>query len=359
MIILIGFRECDVAKRILFVSSTRSAWFESQDAEEHFRAAPYSVDAIGYNLAQLGWTVGWAGFPTTRNPFVLARRINDFKPDVIYTYGAIVSLHPLFCRRFLCKWKSFKVVHGWDDHYGRIWGEMFGWPGRVLMNWFEKRIIKNSDAVVTLSRTLQNKGKSWGVDCKYIPNGADPVPPERVKGEIHLEGRFKLVYTGDKARWKRTADVCKAMRHLPSDIKLYMTGRLPDYLKEYLSDNCIDLGWLSKEEQWNVMNQADAFVVTANQDCNAKLQEYLRWKKPILAYDGEANNFFKNGRNALLTKDYPTAIRRLVDDPAFCSKLARNAAADIPVYSWREIAWQFAAFFGIMCGDEPNSDNKA
>ena len=25
------------------------------------------------------------------------------------------------------------------------------------------------------------------------------------------------------------------------------------------------------------MSQADAFVCTSNQDCNAKLQEYLRW----------------------------------------------------------------------------------
>ena len=31
----------------------------------------------------------------------LARRIDAFRPDVIYTYGSTVPLHPLFCRRFL------------------------------------------------------------------------------------------------------------------------------------------------------------------------------------------------------------------------------------------------------------------
>jgi len=96
-----------------------------------------------------------------------------------------------------------------------------------------------------------------------------------------------------------------------------------------------------------MMSQADAFVVTSNQDCNAKLQEYLRWQKPILAFDGEANNFFKNGHNALLAKDgnYAPLIRRLIDEPGLGEMLAKNAAAEIPVYSWAEIAQQFDAYF--------------
>lgn len=334
-----------MTKRLLYVSSTRSDWFEDPDPEAHLKAAPYSIDAIGCHLARRGWTVGWAGMPTTRNIFRLARRIDEFRPDIIYTYGSLVALHSVWCRKFLCKHRDFKVVHGWDDHYDRIWGEMFGWPGRVFMKWYQTRIVKNSDAVVTLSHTLQNLGRQWGVECKYIPNGADPLEMIEVRGEIKLEGRFNLVYTGDKARWKRTDDVCKAMRKLPKDIKLYLTGKRADYLDEYESENCVFLGWLSKAEQFNVMSQADAFVCTSNQDCNAKLQEYLRWKKPILAYDGEANLFFKNGRNALLTKDYVVPILRLANDPALCKTLAENAARDIPVYSWAEIAERFERYF--------------
>ena len=334
-------------KRILYVSSTRSPWFECQDATEHMKSAPYSIDAIGYNLSLRGWIVGWCGWSTTKSIFSLARRIDDFKPDVVYTYGSIVALHPLFCRRFICKHKAFKIVHGWDDHYGRIWGGLCGWPGKVFMDWMEKRIVKNSDAVVTLSYELQKIGRSWGVECKYIPNGADPVEDLPRSGNIKLEGRFNIVYTGDKAKWKRTADICAAMAKVPKDVKLYLTGRNEAYLEEYASDNCIFLGWLSKEEQFGVMSQADAFVCTSNQDCNAKLQEYLRWKKPILAYDGEANNFFKNGETALLAKDgdYAPLIMRLADDPAFCRRIADNAAREIPVYSWAEIAEQFDEYF--------------
>ncbi|MBQ8124362.1 MAG: glycosyltransferase family 4 protein [Kiritimatiellae bacterium] len=334
-------------KRILYVSSKRWLWFESQSCTEHFANAPYSIDAIGFHLEKRGWTVGWCGWNSSKNPFSLARRIDDFKPDVIYTYGSTVALHPLFCRRFLCKHKNFTVVHGWDDHYGRIWGDLFGWPGRVFMDWMEKRIVKNSDAVVTLSYELQKIGRRWGVACTYIPNGADPIADLPRAETIKLEGRFNLVYTGDKARWKRTDDICRAMAKLPKDIKLYLTGRNEDYLARFASDNCIFLGWLSKEEQLGVMAQADAFVCTSDQDCNAKLQEYLRWKKPILAYDGEANNFFTNGETALLAKDgdYAPLIEQLAADSSLCQRIAENAAQDIPVYSWAEIAQQFEEYF--------------
>ena len=335
-------------RRILYVSSTRRPWFEDQSAAVHFANAPYSIDAIGYNLEKLGWEVGWCGWRSSRSPFALARRIDEFKPSIIYTYGSTVALHPLFCRRFLCRHKAFKVVHGWDDHYGRIWGNMFGWLGKVLMDWMEKRIVKNSDAVVTLSYELQKIGRRWGVECKYIPNGADPVENLPCSGKIKLEGRFKIVYTGDKAKWKHTEDICRAMKGLPEDVKLYLTGKDEDYLMKYASANCVFLGWLTKEEQYGVMAQADAFVCTSDQDCNAKLQEYLRWKKPILAYDGEPNNFFANGETALLAKggDYAPLVMRLADDPALCRLIAENAARDIPVYSWAEIASQFDEFFG-------------
>lgn len=337
-------------KRILYVTSKVFPWFESQDATEHFRHAPYSIDAIGYNLEKLGWTVGWMGRATALSPFSVARRIDEFKPAIVYTYGSTVALHPLFARKFLCRHKTFKVVHGWDDPYGRIWNEIAGWPGKVLMNGMEKLIVKNSDAVVTLSYELQKKGRRWGVDCHYIPNGADPVDHSSLithRSSLKLNGTFNLVYTGDKARWKRTDDICRAMAKLPKDIKLYLTGQDYAYLKPYYSENCISLGWLTKEEQLAVMSQADAFVVTSNQDCNAKLQEYLRWQKPILGFDGEANNFFKNGHNALLAKDgdYAPLIERLANDPELCQTLAENAAKEIPVYTWREIAQQFDDFF--------------
>ena len=339
------------SKRILLVTSDRNEWLDGASDEEHVKRAPYSVGAILFNLSKMGWTTSRAGLKTSRSLRKLAARIDTFKPTIIYTYGSTVALNPIFCRRFLCSWKGFKVVHGWDDAYGDIWDDLFGWPGRVLMNIVERWIVKKSDAVITLSRFLQQRGAKWGVTCEYIPNGADPVDRLKISdGKIKLTGRINLVYTGDQARWKRTADICEAMRHVPPNIKLYLTGQIYPYLKKYASENCIFLGFVSKEEQLSVMKQADIFICTADQDCNAKIQEYLRWERPYLGYDGRANLFFNNGENAVLCKpnDYPSAILRLADDSSLRFRLAANAKRDIHVFAWMEIAKLFDAAFRLF-----------
>jgi glycosyltransferase involved in cell wall biosynthesis len=333
-------------KRLLFVTSDQSGRFdETTSAAAMFQAFPFSMGAIRYNLERVGWTTCYASIGTCAHPLRLARLIDRFQPDVAYTYGGTVALNPLICRRFLCRHRAFTVIHGWDDVYGEVWDDVYGKLPGVLMHWMERRIIKNSDGVVTLSRYNQQRGRAWGVESHYIPNGADVPQVDPGAGDIKLAGRFNLVYTGDMARWKRTREVCEAMRQLPPDIKLYLTGVTYPYLEPYASENCIFLGYVSKQVQLNVMTQADAFVVTADQDCNAKLQEYLRFKKPILGYDGRLNLFFTNGRNALLTRDYAAAIRSLVDDPKLGRTLVQNAAQDIPVYTWLEIARQFDAYF--------------
>ena len=98
-------------KRILYITSKIWDWCESQSCAEHFAHAPYSIDAIGYNLEKRGWTVGWMGRKSSKSILSVARRIDEFKPDIIYTYGSLVALHPLIARKLLCKHKAFKVVH--------------------------------------------------------------------------------------------------------------------------------------------------------------------------------------------------------------------------------------------------------
>ena len=331
--------------RLLIATSHRTPGFETLSTEEFYRQAPYSLGAILHHLELRGWETRRLGLASTRNPLKLAGAIDDFRPDIVYTYGSLTALLPLIARRRFCRHRAFRVVHGWDDVYGEIWRDVYGRLPGWCMDVMERQIITRSDAVVTLSRFLQQRGRKWGVECHYIPNGADVPPFDPAASAIRLQGRLKLVYTGDAARWKRTWEICAAMRQVPGDIRLYLTGTHYPYLDSYASDNCTFLGYLSKSDQLSVMAQADVLVVTADQDCNAKLQEYLRFGKPILGYDGRANLFFTNGRNALLTRDYPAAIRRLADEPDLRQRLADNARTDLPVHSWAEIAGQFDEYF--------------
>jgi hypothetical protein len=338
----------EAAKRVLLLSSTRQSWFVELSWAELLRERPYMIYAIFSNLREhFGWEVLRMDLHDAMRPYSFVRRVREFSPSVVYTYGALTSLHPLLYRPLTgCR---YKVVHGWDDVYGDIWRHHYGrWAGR-FMDWFERQIVTRSDAVVTLSRYNQNRARAWGRECRYIPNGCDEIHPDHSRCSIKLEGAMKLVYTGDQARWKRTEDICRAMRDVPRNIKLYLTGQPYSYLKKYASENCVFLGWLSKNDQWCVMDQADVLVCTADQDCNAKFHEYIRFKKPILGYDGRANLLFANGRNACLTRDYKTAIMKLYADRPFREKLSENMAKDIPVCSWREIAMFYERFFlGIL-----------
>ena len=338
-------------RRLLFVSSHRMAGFESPDTQAVFERYAFSLGAIGYHLEQIGWETRRVGLAGSRNPLRLARVIDEFKPDIIYTYGSVTALNPLLARRLFCKHRNFRVVHGWDDVYGDLWRCAFGWLPGKWMDVMERWIIKCSDAVVTLSLFNLERGRRWGVESHFIPNGANVPQFDPSTCPIHLEGRLKIVYSGDQARWKRTWEICEAMRHVPKNIKLYLTGGHYPYLDPYASENCIFLGYLPKNDQLSVLAQADVLAVTADQECNAKIQEYLRFGKPILGYDGRPNLFFTNGRNALLTRDYPAAIMRLADDPAFRRQLAENAARDLPVLSWSEVAAEFDKYFrGLMAG---------
>lgn len=330
--------------RLLLVSSHRNIEFETFSVEDYFKLHPYSVGAILYNLEKLGWTTKRVGLRTSVRPWRLIKAINEFKPDIIYTYGSFTALNPVLLRIF-CSHRNYKVVHGWDDVYGEIWRDVYGLLPGLFMDLVEKAIIKYSHGVVTLSRYNQERGRKWGVESEFIPNGAD-IPrfaPEECN--IKLEGKFNLVYTGDQARWKRTWEICEAMAKLPPEIKLYLTGQKYEYLQKYASENCIFLGYVSKNDQLSVMAQADAFVLTADQDCNAKIQEYLRFEKPIIAYHGRSQLFFTNERNALLTRDYPEAIKRLAEDAELRRTLVENAKTDLPVMNWAEIAALFDNYF--------------
>jgi glycosyltransferase involved in cell wall biosynthesis len=337
--------------RCLFVSSNPDPCFDTDSTEGLFKRKQYSLACIGYYLERLGWQTRRIGRQASLTPRRIIRHIDTFQPDIIYTYGTLIALNPILARRF-CGWSKFTVVHGWDDDYRDVWRYNYGPLAGRLGGWLERRIMRHSDGVATLSRFNQARGLDWGVVSEYIPNGCDPPVFDPSACKIRLEGELKLVYTGDQAPMKRTEDICRAMRKVPGAIKLYLTGQHYPYLDQYASDNCVFLGFLEKNDQWSVVNQADVAVCTADHDCNAKLHEYLRMNKPILGYDGRANLFFRNGHNALLTRDYPGAIMRLYREPELRQRLAENAAHDIPVYTWIEIAGMYDQFFRRVLGEQ-------
>lgn len=345
------------ARKILYITSSRNKYTASGSIEDYYRLLPYGQAAVLYNLVRLGWEERrlalWGSLRLRR----VGRTMEQFDPAVVFT-NSVAGLMPVCSRRLFSRWRG-PVVHGWDDFYEVIWRLNFGWCAGRFMRWFERQIVVHSDYIITISLYNKKRAESWGKRAWYVPNGCDVPQFDLSASGIRLDGRMKLVYCGDQGAYKRTGDIVRAMSRVPPDIKLYLIGTPNPALRRYASANVIFLGRLPENDKWSVMSQADVLVCTADTDCNAKFHEYLRMKKPILGYDGIANHLFRNRVNAFLTRDYPAAITELAESPELRVRLAENAARDIPVHPWREIARQYdLAFTEIiqLYGDNSVSD---
>ncbi len=335
-------------RRILYITSSRNRIVTLPTTERFYNAAPHGVAASLYFLEKLGWENRRLGFRESWNPLRVARVMNEFHPDVVYTYG-VTALSPIVAQRLFRAWRC-PIVHGWEDCYGDIWSNVAGHAFGLLVHLWERQIIRRSDYITTPSFALQNRAQAWGKRVWRIPNGAEEIPTfDRTKCTLQLQGAMKLVHLGDQGKYKHTEDVVHAMARVPKEIKLYLVGNPNRDLLKYASENVIFTGPVSWEDLWGVLDQADVLVCTAHQDCNGKFYHYLRAKKPILGYDGDPNLQFKNHINALLTRDYAAAIMELYSSPELRMTLATNAFRDIPVLTWQEVAQQFDLAFREIC----------
>ena len=329
--------------KLLYLTSSLDRRTDGISTAAYYAVLPYGHGAVLYHLEQLGWEIGRFPFRSSVRPFSLARRLHIFSPNIIMT-NSVAGVLPGFMRLSATLPRT-PVVHAWDDCYEDIWRANFGWLAGRFMRWLERQIVVRSDYVITISRHNQRRAETWGKKAWYIPNGCDVPVYDASRCSVRLEGALKLVYCGDQGTYKRTGDIIRAMSHVPADVHLYMVGTPNPALQSVAPANVTFLGRVSENDKWSIMSQADVLVCTADTDCNAKFHEYLRMGKPILGYDGVPNCLFTNRRNALLTRDYPAAIQELQQSPELRRTLAENAARDIPVCTWREIAAQYDRAF--------------
>jgi glycosyltransferase involved in cell wall biosynthesis len=329
-------------KRVLYITSSRHRFLLNASTDEVYARWPHGMGAILFHLQEMGWESRRIGFWQACNPWKLARVIRAFRPTVIWTYG-LTWIFPAWARR-LSGWHA-PILHGWEDCNSDIWANIVGrWFGR-LVNLVEKPTVCRADFVVSAAFDLCNRARAWGRPVQYIPNGADLPEFDPAKCKFEMTGKMNVVHVGDQSRHKHTEDVVKVMAGLPKEIKLYLVGVPNPALLKYASDNVIFTGFVSYNDLWTILSRADVAVNTSHQDVNGKLSYYLRMKKPILAWDGKANLMFKNRENALLTRDYAAALLELYRSPELRQRLAENAARDIPVPTWREVAEQYDRLF--------------
>lgn len=141
---------------------------------------------------------------------LLRKQILDFKPELVIS--ATTPLDAQTAALDAASAMGGAFVFWLQDLQGiaieRLLGAKLGLPGRLIGRYYkrmEQRLLRESDAVVTISEDFTKVLHNWGVDSKAIwtiPNWASPQEvPERSKdnswSRAHgISGRFCFLYSG-------------------------------------------------------------------------------------------------------------------------------------------------------------------
>ena len=219
----------------------------------------------------------------------------------------------------------------------------------------ERRIMRETDAVIVVSRRLQEFVASCGVPESHIHILPNAVDPQRfatadngaaIRTQLQLDGKRVIGFVGSLKPWHGTETLCKAFHALHATAPhthLLIIGDGPERetLGEYITSNNIKnavtfTGNVSYDNIPNYISAMDITVAPYNPNDNfyyspIKIFEYMMMGKPTVAgrigqveeviTDGETGVLFEPGNIAQLT----AALAQLTTDTQLCHDLGARA----------------------------------
>jgi glycosyltransferase involved in cell wall biosynthesis len=187
-----------------------------------------------------------------------------------------------------------------------------------------------------------------------VPNGCD-VPEPRAFAPL-AEGERRVVYAGQLYPWKGVDVLVEAVARVP-DARLVVLGglepeadlhRIRSLVAQRGLNARVELpGTVPQSRVAEELRRASVIAVpylksamTERHTSPIKLFEALAAGRPIVATDlPSSREVLQDGRDALLVPPgdadaLAAALRRLFEDPALSERLARQAFAEAPQYSW-------------------------
>lgn len=240
---------------------------------------------------------------------ILIHKLNAFKPEVVLSGNT-----PLFvqdCIQKYCKQKHIKYVYWCQDIYAiaiekivRKKIGLLGWPVWQFFYALEKRLLKNSDAIISITDDFDVIFKNWRVEkskITCIPNWAPIndialVLKENPWSSKHdLQNKFCVVYTGTLGLKHNPSILSNAAVFFKNrkDIVFVIVseGIGANYLykqKKLLGlDNLQLFPFQPFSELSNVLGTADILVSILEEDAGifsvpSKVLTYLCAQKPII-----------------------------------------------------------------------------
>jgi len=287
------------------------------------------------------------------------------KPDFIYQRYLLYSIAGVKVAKKL-KIPIVMEFNGSDVRLSKEFGTLF--MPEKFANFMERKILKQSDVIVTVSRVLKEELLNIGIPMKsvyVIPNAADPTrfTPSTNGGEIRkqlgLTDKIVVGYFGAFHRWHGVEVLVKAFqksfgRNKNIHLVLVGTGELYEDIKklimrEKLTDVVTLTGVVPYTEVSKYMAMCDICTapflpVERFFFSPIKIFEYMAVAKAIIASKiGQIGEVLKDGESAILVEAgdrsaLSEAILGLAKNPELRERLGNVARKEVEKYTWERNA---------------------
>ncbi len=232
----------------------------------------------------------------------LKKYLKENKIDAIITSGPPHSLH-------LIGMELKDQLHiKWISDFRDPWTEIDYFEQLPLTNKsiekhhkLEEKVLRNSDAVLVIGKTMKEKFSKFSKNIRVITNGYDS---ETIKTETNLDASFTITHIGlmnadrnPHLFWKVISGICKENNEFLKDLKIQLIGKVADEVDASIAEHqikkVIKIDYVPHNEVKLYQDKSQLLLLAVNNVKSAKgiitgkIFEYLQAKRPILAIGPE------------------------------------------------------------------------
>ncbi|EKE25490.1 MAG: glycosyl transferase, group 1 [uncultured bacterium] len=264
------------------------------------------------------------------------------------------------------------VVHGLEYEFC---SEAYSWLEKFYMRLTIRKSCKWANKIISVSENTKRDLMSlYNVPSKkvtvvyegYEKNHQSPVTShkslalrEKKSGQLPVTSDKFFLFIGRIETRKNIVNVIMAFElfkeRYKNDYKLVFAGR-PGYGFEKIKcqitnskfkDDIIELGYISEEEKWNLLKNADAFIfATLYEGFGIPILEAQSVGCPVVASNNSSIPEVTNSSALLVDPNSPDEIaekmKKLVLDQDFRDDIIKKGFKNVERFSWEKCAQQIA-----------------